>query len=214
MRETSGAGAITWNADGLVPVVAQDGRTGEVLMMAWMNEAALAATVATGVVHFWSRSRGELWEKGATSGNRLSVLSIAADCDGDTLLVQVDPAGPACHTGTTTCFGDAPTARQGFQELEHLWATIVERRETASYASYTSRLIGGGAETTGRKLIEEASETVEAALAHAHGAVDNGRVAEEAADVLYHLLVVLAERNIDPATALAELARRRAHTVG
>ena len=206
--------AITWDDRGLVPAIVQDHRTGEVLMMAWMDTEALSLTLSTGEVHFWSRSRRRLWKKGETSGNTLRLVAIGVDCDRDTLVVKVAPAGPACHTGDRTCFenpdsGDDP-APQGFADLERLWQTIADRISSASTTgSYTVRLAEGGAPATGRKLIEEASELAEAALLHRSGRAGDRRVAEEAGDLIYHLLVLLAERGVSAREVMAELASRR-----
>lgn len=207
---------IAWDDRGLVPAIVQHHRTAEVLMMAWMDEEALSLTLSSGQVHFWSRSRRRLWKKGETSGNTLRLVGIGVDCDGDTLVVQVEPAGPACHTGSRTCFedldgGDGP-APQGFADLEQLWQTIADRISSPSTTgSYTVRMVEGGPPATGRKLIEEASELAEAALLHHSARAGDRRVAEEAGDIIYHLLVLLAERNVNAREVLEELASRR-HT--
>lgn len=206
--------AIAWDDRGLVPAIVQHHRTGEVLMMAWMDEEALSLTHSSGQVHFWSRSRRRLWKKGETSGNTLRLVEIGVDCDRDTLVVKVAPAGPACHTGSRTCFenldGTADPAPQGLADLEVLWQTIADRISSASTTgSYTARLAERGAPATGRKLIEEASELAEAALLHRSGRADNRRVAEEAGDLVYHLLVLLAERGVSAGEVMAELASRR-----
>jgi len=195
-----------WDDRGLVPVVVQDRRNGAVLMLAYANGEALAATRSSGEAHFWSRSRNELWHKGATSGNTMKVHEIRDDCDGDTLLYLVDPAGPACHTGTTSCFSDEKLA--GFADLERLWSTIRSRAADRPEGSYTARLLAAGVEGPGRKVAEEAIEVVLAAKDHSTGDADDRRVAEEAADLIYHLLVLLAERGIDPALALEVLSER------
>lgn len=206
--------AIAWDDRGLVPAIVQDHRTGEVLMMAWMDTEALGLTRSSGRVHFWSRSRRRLWKKGETSGNTLRLVEIGVDCDGDTLVVKVAPAGPACHTGNRTCFenpdGGEDPAPQGFADLERLWRTIAHRISSApTTGSYTARLADGGPSATGRKLIEEASELAEAALLHHSGRAGDRRVAEEAGDVIYHLLVLLAERGVSAGEVVAELASRR-----
>lgn len=198
---------VQWNSDGLAMAVVQHARTGEILMCAWMNAEALAVTRATGLVHFWSRSRRVLWQKGETSGNVLRLTALAADCDGDVLLATALPAGPACHTGSRTCFTDRRP--QGFYDLEPLWRTIEERLATGGEGSYTARLASGGAAAVSRKIIEEAAETAEAALNLEAGRGGAERLAEEAADVLYHLLVLLAERGVEPERVLEELAARR-----
>ncbi|CAN5897021.1 bifunctional phosphoribosyl-AMP cyclohydrolase/phosphoribosyl-ATP diphosphatase HisIE [soil metagenome] len=191
----------------LKAAVVQDADTDRVLMLGWMNDDAHRRTTETGWVTFWSRSRQELWEKGATSGNRLSLVSIVADCDGDAYLVSARPTGPICHTGSATCWVDAggPT----FASLATLWEVIADRAEHRPPQSYTTRLLEAGPDATGRKLVEEATEVLLAAKDHSAGAADDTRVAEEAADLLYHLLVVLAERRIDPQTVLDVLSARR-----
>lgn len=203
---------LRWNADGLIPALVQDDRTGEVLMTAWMNREALELTRSTGLVHFWSRSRRRLWQKGETSGNTLALRRLGADCDGDALLVRAAPAGPVCHTNARTCFmepGEGGAGPQGFHDLERLWNTIAERLASGRVGSYTVRLAAGGPSASGRKMIEEAAELAAAALDHQRGAADDGRLAEEAADVLYHLLVLLAERGAPPRRVIEELAARR-----
>ena len=211
MRREAAEREIRWNEDGLAPAVVQHARTGEVLMLAWMNREALELTRSTSQVHFWSRSRRRLWRKGETSGNTLALTGLAADCDGDTLLIKATPAGPVCHTDARTCFtapgeDDGP---QGFADLETLWSTITGRIESGDPGSYTARLAAGGAPAAGRKLIEEASELTAAALHHQDGRTEGSRVVEEAADVVYHLLVLLAERGAAPGDVVEELARRR-----
>ena len=206
---------ITWDDRGLVPAIVQHHRTAEVLMMAWMDREALGLTLSSGQVHFWSRSRRKLWKKGETSGNTLRLVKMGVDCDRDTLVVKVAPAGPVCHTGSRTCFEDLNGAEspapQGFADLEVLWRTIADRISSASTTgSYTVRLAEGGPPATGRKLIEEASELAEAALLHRSGRADDRRVAEEAGDLIYHLLVLLAERGVSAREVLGELASRRA----
>lgn len=198
---------VDFDDRGLVPGIVQDARTGRVLMLAYLNEESLAETVRTGEAHFWSRSRAEIWHKGATSGNTLAVLRIRPDCDGDALLLEVEPAGPACHTGAPSCFG-GDARLQGFAALERLWATIGDRAERRPRDSYTARLLEAGVDGPARKVIEEAGETALAAKDHAAGTGDGRRVAAEAADLVYHLLVLLAERGVDPADVLAELADR------
>jgi len=200
--------SLAWDDRGLIPVVVQDVNTRRVLMVGYMSREALTATFDTGRVHFWSRSRNTLWMKGETSGNHLSVVEILADCDADTLLATVEPAGPTCHEGTDTCFADGPLG-QGFADLEVLWSTIAERAIRRPSGSYTSKLIAEGPDLPARKLAEEALEVVIAAKDHAAGAANDRRLAEEAADVLYHLLVLLAERGVSPRTAIDVLRERR-----
>jgi phosphoribosyl-ATP pyrophosphohydrolase/phosphoribosyl-AMP cyclohydrolase len=192
---------------GLIPVVVQDRRSGRVLMLAYADAGALEATRETGEAHFWSRSRGERWHKGATSGNTMEVRDIRLDCDGDAVLYVVDPAGPACHTGQVSCFEDAEPAA-GFAALESLWAVIRDRAARRPEGSYTARLLAEGVDGPARKVAEEAVEVVLAAKDHATGRAGDRRLAEEAADLLYHLLVLLAERGTDPALVLEVLDER------
>lgn len=197
---------ITFNANGLVPAIVQDADTGQVLMMAWMNEASIEATERTGFVTFWSRSRNELWEKGATSGNRLQVDKITGDCDGDTLLVLARPTGPACHNGTTSCFDDSPPP--DFSEFGRLWATIEDRVTSRPDGSYTTKLIDDH-ELVARKVLEEAGEVAFASKDLDVGTGDKQRLIEELADLTYHVLALAAAQDIDPAEIGAELLRRR-----
>lgn len=201
---------LRFDAAGLIPAVAQDRLTGQVRMVAWMNREALERTLATGRATFWSRSRGALWEKGATSGNTLVVRSVWADCDGDTLLLLVDPVGASCHTGRPSCFFRAVAAdglsertQEANAELARLEATIAERASSSADRSYTRKLLDGGAAAIGEKLREEAAE-----LADAIAAESEARVASEAADVLYHLLVGLSLRGVGLRTVLETLAAR------
>lgn len=196
----------TYDTQGLVAAVVQHARTGQVLMLGWMNAEALAITEETGRVHFWSRSRQELWEKGATSGNRLEVESIDLDCDGDALLITAHPDGPTCHTGNVSCWTARP--RPGFAQLDELWDVISDRAITRPDGSYTAALVEQGPVGPGRKLVEEATEVLLAAKDHAAGAADDRRLAEEAADLIYHLFVTLAEREVPPGEVLGVLAER------
>jgi phosphoribosyl-ATP pyrophosphohydrolase/phosphoribosyl-AMP cyclohydrolase len=194
---------LAYDAIGLVLVVVQDRASGDVLMLAYASAESLARTAETGLAHFWSRSRRALWRKGETSGNVLHVRELRADCDGDALLMVVDPAGPACHTGTRTCFGDAtPTAAGVLQELRRV---VADRAAARPEGSYTARLLAKGLDHTLKKVGEEATEFVLAAKAES-----DDRVAEECADLLYHLIVVLAQRGLAPERALDVLRRRRA----
>ncbi|MDP8905579.1 MAG: bifunctional phosphoribosyl-AMP cyclohydrolase/phosphoribosyl-ATP diphosphatase HisIE [Chloroflexota bacterium] len=191
-------------AGGLLPVVVQSGDDGAVLMLAWANEAALEATVRTGEAHFWSRSRSSLWRKGETSGNLLRVDDIAVDCDGDALLYRVRAAGPACHTGARSCFDPQrgrPSDHFSLAELEHL---IASRAAADPAHSYTARLLADGPRAPAAKVVEEAGETAVAGVAQS---ADD--VADEAADLLYHLLVLLRARDVALATVLDRLAARR-----
>ena len=212
-------GRVRFGADGLIPVVAQDRGDGRVLMVAYMDDEALAATLETGEVHFHSRSRGRLWRKGETSGHVLKVVDVAMDCDGDALLVTVEPAGPTCHRGTRSCFdpegrASEPTT-QGFARLETLWTTIASRAIQRPGDSYTTSLLEGGVDAVGRKVTEEATEVLLAARddaeAERRGTDRTATAAElagETADLLYHALVLLAERGLEPRAALDVLARR------
>ncbi|HWG90829.1 MAG TPA: bifunctional phosphoribosyl-AMP cyclohydrolase/phosphoribosyl-ATP diphosphatase HisIE [Candidatus Thermoplasmatota archaeon] len=187
---------------GLIPAVAQDVLTGEVLMLAYMNEEALRATLETGYVHYWSRSKNRLWKKGEESGHVQRLHSLSLDCDGDALVVKVHQTGPACHTGNACCFfthlhGTGETALGG------LWATIEARRDAPAEGSYTAKLLGNE-NLRLKKVVEEAGEVLMAAKDH-----DAKALTYEAADVIYHLLVVLAAEGVHPRDVLAELERRR-----
>jgi phosphoribosyl-AMP cyclohydrolase / phosphoribosyl-ATP pyrophosphohydrolase len=210
---------VTFGPGGLVPAVVQDGIDGRVLMVAYMDAEALAATIATGEVHFHSRSRDRLWRKGETSGNVLRLLDLAADCDGDALLVTVEPAGPTCHRGTRSCFDPdgAPAGRtsQGFAWLETLWTTIAERAEQRPAGSYTVSLLDAGVDAAGRKVTEEATEVLLAAKDDAFAQRSGGdrsatraALAGEAGDLLYHAFVLLAERALNPAEVIGTLRSR------
>jgi phosphoribosyl-ATP pyrophosphohydrolase/phosphoribosyl-AMP cyclohydrolase len=176
----------------LKAAIVQDADSGRVLMLAWMDDEALRRTRETGQAWFWSRSRQELWHKGATSGNTLAVEELRDDCDGDALLLRVRAAGPACHTGSLSCFAPG------------LWRTIAERAQTRPEGSYVASMLDAGPAACGRKVAEEG---VEVALAAA--SESDERVVEEVADVLFHSYVVLAARGLDPAQVEAELERRR-----
>jgi phosphoribosyl-ATP pyrophosphohydrolase/phosphoribosyl-AMP cyclohydrolase len=211
--------SVSFGEDGLVPAVIQDSADGRVLMVAYMDAEALATTIATGEVHFHSRSRDRLWRKGETSGNVLRLVDLSADCDGDALLVTVDPVGPTCHRGTRSCFDPdgAPADRtsQGFAWLETLWATIAERAEQRPAGSYTVSLLDGGVDAASRKVTEEATEVLLAAkddaVAERTGAdraTTRTALAGEAGDLLYHSLVLLAERAVTPVEVIATLRSR------
>jgi phosphoribosyl-ATP pyrophosphohydrolase/phosphoribosyl-AMP cyclohydrolase len=211
---------VRFGADGLVPAVVQDVADGRVLMVAWMDADALAATLSSGEVHFHSRSRDRLWRKGETSGNVLRLIRLEVDCDGDALLVTADPAGPTCHRGTRSCFDSdmapAERASQGFAWLEELWATIAERAATRPEGSYTSALLADGVDAVARKVTEEATEVLMAAkddaVAETSGsdrATTRDALAGETADLLFHALVLLAERDLQPAVVIETLRARR-----
>jgi phosphoribosyl-ATP pyrophosphohydrolase/phosphoribosyl-AMP cyclohydrolase len=213
---------VRFGADGLVPAVVQDATDGRVLMVASMDAEALVATVATGDIHFHSRSRGRLWRKGETSGNILRLVSLAVDCDGDSVLVTADPAGPTCHRGTRSCFApdgaEAEASTEGFAWLEALWTTIAGRAANRPAGSYTTSLIDGGVDAAGRKVTEEATEVLIAAkddAAAQSGGVDRSgtraALAGETADLLYHVLVLLAERDLPPAAVIETLQARHRH---
>jgi phosphoribosyl-ATP pyrophosphohydrolase/phosphoribosyl-AMP cyclohydrolase len=197
--------AIAFDEQGLVACVIQDWTTGEVLTLAYMNREALERTRATGELHLWSRSRGELWHKGATSGNTQAVRALRLDCDGDAILALVEPAGPACHTGERTCFHrgelEPPAPHEVLPGLER---TIAARATDSPDGSYTAQLLADPP-LVGEKVREEAEEVTRAAREES-----DERVAEEAADLLYHLAVLLRSRGLslaDPAEVLR--ARRR-----
>ena len=212
--------SVKFDADGLVPVIAQDAADGRVLMLGYADVEAIEATRATGELHFHSRSRDRLWRKGETSGNVLRVVDLALDCDADAVLATVEPVGPTCHRGTRSCFDPegAPAAEpvtQGFAWLEELWRTIEERASTRPAGSYTAMLLNGGVDAVGRKVTEEATEFLLAAkddaAAETSGlARDKTRteLAGEAADLVYHALVLLAERDLPPSDVMAALRER------
>ncbi len=197
---------IEFDENGLAPCVIQDAATGEVLMFAYVNSESLERTLETGELHLWSRSRQELWHKGATSGNVQRIREIRYDCDADAVLALVDPAGPACHTGRRTCFhralgGDpAPVTHEALPALER---TIISRQADRLEGSYTSRLLADP-DLIGEKVREEADEVVRAVASES-----DERVAEEAADVLYHLEVALLSRDIPIGRAFDVLIDRR-----
>ncbi len=198
-----------FGSDGLIPAIVQDSRTRRVLMLGYMDREALDATRTTGFVHFHSRSRDELWKKGETSGNTLTVAGISIDCDGDSLLILAEPAGPTCHTGATSCWDNAPSDREpGFADLEALWATISSRAVERPDGSYTTRLLEDP-DLAVRKVTEEATEVLMASRDHRRGEATDERLAEEMADLIYHLFVVAAERGVDPGLVLDELRNRR-----
>jgi phosphoribosyl-ATP pyrophosphohydrolase/phosphoribosyl-AMP cyclohydrolase len=201
---------ISWNEDGLVPAVVQDVATREVLMLAYMNREALERTLETGESWFWSRSRAELWHKGSTSGHRQRVVEIRYDCDADALLLGVEPAGPACHTGEQSCFyrhlpaGPAADAiLPPGSVLPRLEAIIHDRKTNTRPGSYTCQLLAAGLHRLAQKVGEEAIEV----LLAAQGEADE-RLSSEVADLVYHLLVLLAARGLTWTDVEAELARR------
>lgn len=217
---------LKFDEQGLIPAIVQDAGTGQVLMLAYMNTEALAKTLASGETWFWSRSRQTLWHKGATSGNVQAVQEIRYDCDADALLVSVQPAGPACHTGQASCFyrrltddpesirppvqATAPISPAPFPlvgeepfTLDALFQVIQDRRQNPTPGSYTASLFEAGIARISQKVGEEAAEVLVAALAQ-----EDRRVVEEVADLAYHTLVLLAARGLTPSDITAELARR------
>lgn len=187
--------------DGLVPAIVQHARTGEVLMLGYMDEAALAKTQATGLVTFFSRSKQRLWTKGETSGDTLALVDLAIDCDADTLLVRALPAGPTCHNGTSSCFGNEVVPALGF--LAELDALVASRHAERPAGSYTTSLFEGGIRRMAQKVGEEGVETALAAVAE-----DDDALIGEAADLVFHLMVVLRARNIGFGQVAAKLASR------
>ncbi|HET6564374.1 MAG TPA: bifunctional phosphoribosyl-AMP cyclohydrolase/phosphoribosyl-ATP diphosphatase HisIE [Xanthomonadales bacterium] len=197
-------GQLDWaKGDGLLPAVVQDAFDGRVLMQAWMNEEALAKTLQTGKVTFHSRSRGQLWTKGETSGNFLNLQSIQADCDNDSLLVLAIPDGPTCHRSTTSCFDSNETVYPQLAFLAELETLITQRDRERPAGSYTTSLLESGVRRIAQKIGEEGVET---ALAASNG--DDEEVCNESADLLYHLLVMLRVRNIPMADIIRTLQNR------
>ena len=203
--------ALNYSSHGLIPVIAQDAETGEIRMMAYADQNAIEKTLDTGLAHFFSRSRGELWLKGETSGNTLTVRSVWVDCDGDTLIYMVDPAGPSCHTGAETCFfrrldGDGNLVDgegESAPTLLRLERTLEARKASDAGKSYTKSLLDAGAPKVDEKLREEAAE-----LGQALREESDERVASEAGDVMYHLLVGLVLRSVPLRRLLGELSKR------
>jgi len=215
---------LKWGPDGLIPAVAQDARTGQVLMQAYMSEESLLRTLETGTAWYWSRSRQALWNKGETSGHVQQVLEIRTDCDGDSLLLLVEQTGAACHEGTYSCFtrrvegsaaalidtafwpitpGKEPTYDMG-SILRELTAVLLERRQNPDAESYTSRLFTKGSDAYCKKIGEEATEVVLAVKNR-----DRENLAFEVADLWFHTLVALVDQGLDPQAVAAQLASRR-----
>lgn len=193
---------VDWaKGDGLAPAIIQHTATREILMLGYMNAEALEATLTSGRVTFFSRSKQRLWQKGETSGNVLEAKRLSLDCDGDTLLVEAMPAGPTCHLGSETCFGDAPASPAWLTLLEN---TIRDRQQEGEEASYTAGLLKDGPAAAARKVGEEAVELAVAALDE-----DGSRVTDEAADLIYHMLVLLRARGIG-LNEVVNVLRRRA----
>jgi phosphoribosyl-ATP pyrophosphohydrolase/phosphoribosyl-AMP cyclohydrolase len=201
---------IQWDGQGLVPAIVQDADTAQVLMLAYMNRESLARTLETGESWFWSRSRGKLWHKGATSGNTQRVVEIHYDCDADALLLRVQPAGPACHTGQRSCFyrhlpgvGGGKDSLLPADVLPHLEAIIADRKTNRPAGSYTTQLFDGGAPLILKKVGEEAVEVIVAAQNEG-----DERLVSELADLVYHSLVLLAARDLSWTDVEMELGRR------
>ncbi len=199
---------LDWDkGGGLLPAIVQDAAGGAVLMLGYMNREALAATQASGRVTFWSRSKARLWTKGESSGHFLEVRQIGADCDGDTLLILAEPAGPACHRGTATCWGDTPpqSAAQPLAFLSRLERVIAQRIATRPPGSYTAKLLAQGTRRIAQKVGEEGLE-----LALAGVAQSDREIIGEAADLLYHTLLLLQVKGLSLSQVVAELETRHA----
>ncbi|WP_339741357.1 bifunctional phosphoribosyl-AMP cyclohydrolase/phosphoribosyl-ATP diphosphatase HisIE [uncultured Maricaulis sp.] len=196
--------SLDWaKGDGLVPAIIQDAATRQVLMLGYMNAEALQLTQETGKVHFFSRSRQSLWKKGETSGLSFKLVNIALDCDQDTLLVEVKPKGAACHNGTVSCFGDDPGPGLGF--LAHLRAIIKKRKKDKPKGSYVGSLMARAPKRPAQKVGEEGVEVALAAVSESRAAV-----AEESADLIFHLLVLLESRDLSLEDVVAVLRKRHA----
>jgi phosphoribosyl-ATP pyrophosphohydrolase/phosphoribosyl-AMP cyclohydrolase len=197
-------GSLAWDKmDGLLPAAVQDRRSGRLLMLAYMNRDALAATLSTGLATFWSRSKQRLWQKGETSGNALRVAAIHEDCDSDALLILAEPEGPTCHLGTTSCFGGEGPAGPGW--LADLAAIVADRAATGDETSYTARLLAEGLPRIAQKVGEEGVETALAAVTR-----DAAGCTEEVADLLYHLTVLMQAKVFGWAEVVEVLRRRHA----
>jgi len=198
------AAQLRFDADGLIPAVVQDAVSQEVLTVAYMNEESLKKTLETGETWFWSRSRQELWHKGATSGNTQQVVEIRSDCDQDALLVRVHPQGPACHTGDSSCFGQVAVAGSDrYAILNTLERVIAEREAHRPENSYTTYLFEEGVDKILKKVGEEAGEVIIAAKNRSHE-----ELSWEAADLIFHLLVLLREQQLPLDRVLYELEQR------
>ena len=195
---------LKFDERGLIPAIVQDARTREVLTLAYMNEESLARTIETGETWFWSRSRNELWHKGETSGNTQTVVALHSDCDNDAIVVLVNPAGPACHTGARSCFDSTARDEDLGLLLNSLYELIQSRERERPEGSYTSYLFNNGLDKILKKLGEESAETIIAAKNE-----DRTRVTAETADLVYHLLVLLVARGVSLDEIRRELANRR-----
>ena len=203
MSEPRFAKDVRYDEAGIVPAIVQDAGTGAVLMLAYMDREALAATLATGEVHFHSRSRGRLWKKGETSGNVLHLVDLSVDCDGDALLVQAHPAGPTCHTGDATCFG--PTNERDLGRfVSELAATLAQRKRDLPVGSYSAELFRGGADAIAAKIVEEANEVAAALRGEGHA-----RTVSELTDLLYVMLLLATETGISADEIRASLEEKR-----
>jgi phosphoribosyl-ATP pyrophosphohydrolase/phosphoribosyl-AMP cyclohydrolase len=209
--------SVKFGADGLVPVVTQESRSGDVLMVAYANREALDRTLSTGLAHYFSRSRGKLWQKGETSAHVQRIVEVRLDCDGDAVLYRVEQTGPACHTGTRTCFSTVVSGEAGKREsgagieedpgghvLSRLAHTVAARARTKPSSSYTAQLLASGVGKISQKVGEEAVEIVVAANSE-----DDERLASEAADLLYHLLVLLQARGVPLDAVWREIESRK-----
>jgi len=196
--------SLKFDERGLIPAIVQDARTREVLTLAYMNEESLARTIETGETWFWSRSRHELWHKGETSGNTQSVVNLINDCDNDALVVLVNPAGPACHTGARSCFDSKPGDEDLGLLLANLYKLIESRERERPDGSYTTYLFNSGLDKILKKVGEESAETIIAAKND-----DVSRLTSETADLVFHLLVLLVARGVSLDEVRKELERRR-----
>lgn len=192
---------IKFNDQGLVPAILQEEGSGTVLMMGWMNRESVGKTVESGDAWFWSRSRQELWHKGATSGNTQKVVSLGLDCDGDTLLLKVKPAGPACHTGSWSCFENAQGVQPGI--INKLYERVLDRKREMPEGAYTTYLFTKGVDKILKKVGEEASEVIIAAKNN-----DAKELVSETSDLVYHLMVLLANQGVSLQDVAAELEAR------
>lgn len=195
---------VKFDERGLIPAIVQNAATREVLTLAYMNRESLAKTIETQQTWFWSRSRGELWHKGETSGNTQKVVSLTLDCDGDAIVVLVEPAGPACHTGATSCFETGSKATGIGSVLDQLYELIESRERERPSNSYTTYLFDEGLDKILKKVGEESAETIIAAKNE-----DQGRVVAEVSDLVYHLLVLLVARGVSLEEISRELGQRR-----
>ena len=195
---------VEFDERGLVPAIVQNAKTREVLTLAYMNQESLARTIETGQTWFWSRSRNELWHKGETSGNTQQVVSLALDCDRDAVVVLVDPAGPACHTGATSCFDVSSDEQSIGTVLDELYQLIESRERERPSGSYTTYLFDEGIDKILKKLGEESAETIIAAKNE-----DSGRLVAEVSDLVYHLVVLLVARGVSLEEISQELKQRR-----